>query len=210
MKVSVFGAAGGIGKHAVEYALKKGYEVIAFARNTDKISISHKNLTKIKGEINNYEAVKNAIVGCSAVVWCIGINKQKNNAMPSLDGHKVLLKAMHECGITRLIDWGTPTFSFEKDKVSAVTVIPKIIMGILTRPSKNELLFVTKFVSESDLDWTVVRFLAPQDTPYTGNVKVGFGDVKMKFTISRADIGAFMIDQVEGKQYIRSMPIIGS
>ena len=45
---------------------------------------------------------------------------------------------------------------------------------------------------------------------YTGKVKVGFGDVKMKFAISREDIGAFMVDHVENKKYIRSVPIIGS
>ena len=65
-------------------------------------------------------------------------------------------------------------------------------------------------VKQSDLDWTLVRFMAPKDTPYTGKVKVGFGDTKMNFNISREDIGAFMVEQIESKEYIHSMPIIGS
>ena len=32
----------------------------------------------------------------------------------------------------------------------------------------------------------------------------------VNFAISREDIGAFMVEQVESKDYIRSMPIIGS
>ena len=38
----------------------------------------------------------------------------------------------------------------------------------------------------------MVRFMMPQDTAYTGKVKVGFGDVKMNFAISREDIGALI------------------
>ena len=32
----------------------------------------------------------------------------------------------------------------------------------------------------------------------------------MSFAISREDIGAFMVELVESKQYLNSMPIIGS
>ena len=210
MKIAIFGAAGCIGKHAVQHALDKRYEVNAFARNPNSLSISHKNLTKITGEINDYEAVKKAITGCNAVVWCIGIPMKKYEGMPSLDGHKVLIKAMNECGITRLIDWATPSVPFEKDKKSFITVVPGIMAGIALKQAKNEMIAIGELVSKSQLDWTMVRFMAPKDTPYTGKVKVGFGDVKMSFSISREDIAAFMIEQIDSKEYIRSMPIIGS
>lgn len=210
MKIAVFGATGGIGKHTVQHALNRGYEVNAFARNPDRLPISHKNLVTIKGEINDYDAVKNAIKGCEAVIWCVGIPMKKYEGTPSLDGHKVLIRAMRECGITRLIDWATPSVSFERDKKSFITVVPGILAGIALKQAKHEMVSIGKLVSESELDWTVVRFMAPKNTPYTGNVKVGFGDVKMSFRISREDIGAFMVEQIESKKYICSMPIIGS
>lgn len=210
MRIAVFGAAGGIGKHAVQHALMKGYEVNAFARNPDNLSVTHENLTIIKGEINDYKAVKSAITGCDAVVWCVGIPMKKYEGMPSLDGHKVLLKAMDGCGVTRLIDWATPSIPFEKDKKSFATVVPGIIAGIALKQAKNEMIAVGELVSMSRADWTMVRFMAPKNTPYTGKVKVGFGDVKMSFDISREDIAAFMVEQVESTQYLNSMPIIGS
>lgn len=209
MKVAIFGAAGGIGKYAVQHALRKGYVVNAFARNLDSLSISHDNLTKIRGEINDYEAVKKALAGCDVVIWCVGIPMKKYEGMPSLDGHKVLIKAMNKCGITRLIDWATPSVPYAKDKKSFTTVVPGILAGIALKQAKNEMIAIGELVSKSSLDWTMVRFMAPKNTPYTGKVKVGFGDVKMSFGISREDIGAFMVEQVESRQYIRSMPIIG-
>ena len=82
--------------------------------------------------------------------------------------------------------------------------------GIMFSKAKAEMVAIGQMLKESDLNWTMVRFMMPQDTAYTGKVKAGFGDVKMNFAISREDIGAFMVEQVENKDYIRSMPIIGS
>lgn len=62
----------------------------------------------------------------------------------------------------------------------------------------------------SGLQWTVVRFMAPKDTAPSGEVKVSFGERKIKFNISRADIASFMVAQIENKEYIDRMPIIGS
>lgn len=210
MKVAVFGAAGGIGKYAVQHALKKGYEVNAFVRDSAKLTISHKDLNVIKGDINDFQSVKEAISGCNAVIWCVGIPMKKYEGTPSLDGHKVLLKAMHECGITRLIDWATPSVPFEKDKKSFITVVPGIMAGVAFKQAKKELIAIGELVSKSSLDWTMVRFMAPKNMSYTGNIKVGFGDVKMSFNISREDIAAFMVEQVGKSQYLCSMPIIGS
>ena len=50
MKIIIFGAGGGIGKHAVTHALNKGYEVTAYLRNPEKLTARAENLTVVKGE----------------------------------------------------------------------------------------------------------------------------------------------------------------
>lgn len=210
MKVIIFGASGGIGKFAVQHALEKGYEVKAFLRNPSKLTIKHRNLTIVQGAINNYNEIKNAMFDCNAVIWCVGIPTKRYKHMDSLEGHKNLLKAMNECGIKRLIDWSTPSVRFKKDKNSFITVAPGIIAGIFIPTTKKELISIANLITESNLNWTIVRFILPKDTPFTGKVKVGFGDTKIKMNISRADIGAFMVEQLSDKTYKYSMPIIGS
>lgn len=149
----------------MRHALDKGYHVTAYVRNKKKLAMINEKLSVVQGEIYDYEKVKSALEGQDAVIWCVGIPmKNKLVKFESQKGHEILLKAMMEKDVKRLVDWGTP----------------------------------------------MVRFMMPQDSPYTGKVKVGFGDVKMKFAISREDIGAFMVDQVENEKYIKSMPIIGS
>lgn len=211
MKVIIFGAAGGIGKWAVKHALLKGYEVTAYVRDANKITEKNERLRIVEGNIDDDTAVRNAMKGMDAVIWCVGIPmKRKYEKMASLEGHRVLLRAMNDVGVKRIVDWGTPSIPFEKDKKSLLTVFPGIAASVALTQAKKEMIAIGDLLQASDLDWTMVRFMAPKDTPYTGKVKVGFGDTKMNLNISREDIGAFMVEQLESKEYIHSMPIIGS
>lgn len=211
MKVIIFGASGGIGKWAVKYSLQKKYEVTAYLRNPDKLTIKDANLTVIKGEITDYKTMCSAIKDHDAVIWCVGISMSpRHKTMDSLEGHKNLVKAMQETGVKRLIDWATPSIPFKDDKKSFITIVPGILAGIALPRAKKEMIAIGELIEQSNLDWTLVRFMAPQNSSYTGKVKVGFGDIKMSFAISREDIGAFMVEQVESHKYLHSMPIIGS
>ncbi|RII33742.1 hypothetical protein D2A34_18680 [Clostridium chromiireducens] len=88
---------------------------------------------------------------------------------------------MNECGINRLIDWATPSVRFKNDKKSFITVVPRFLGGILYPLAKKEIIYIADIITESNLNWTIVRFMAPKDTPFTGNVKVGFGDTKQYY-----------------------------
>lgn len=210
MRIAVFGANGGIGKYVVKDALDKGYHVNAHVRDKSKLMLEHENLTIIQGEINDYKSVYETVKGCDAVIWCVGIPMKKYKGMPSLDGYKILLKAMKDCGISRLIGWATPSIAFKNDKKSFITVVPGLLAGLFFKQAKAEMIAIGELIANSSFDWTLVRFMAPKDTPYTGKVKVGFGDVKMSFNISHSNIAAFMVEQVSDKRYIHSMPIIGT
>ena len=176
-----------------------------------KMTISHARLSVVQGELYDAQTMTRALNGQDAVVWCVGIPMKKSYAaMVSLEGHKTLLKAMKANNVKRLIDWGTPSVPFERDKKSVITVVPGLLAGLLFTQAKKEMLAIAKLLQESDTEWTMVRFMAPKNTPYTGQVKVGFGDTKMKFSISREDIGAFMVQMLDTEAYLYSMPIIGS
>jgi len=211
MTITVFGGSGGIGKFLVRQALDEGYYVKAYVRNTNKITISHPNLELIKGELDDFQGIKKAISGSNAVVSTLGAPmKYTYEGFPVLDGHKNIIKAMKEENVSRFITLATPSVKFEKDKTSIATVLPGILAGIIFPRAKKEIVQIGNVVTASNLDWTIVRILAPKDTPATKKVTVSFGDKKIKFAISREDIATFMLKQVKDSNYIHSMPIISS
>ena len=168
MNVIIFGAAGGIGKYVVKHALAKGYQVTAYSRDKNKLNISDEKLRIAEGEISDYSAVLNALRDQDAVIWCVGIPlKRKYEKMQSLEGHQILLRAMKEVGVKRLVDWGTPSVPCEKDKKSFITVVPGIMAGIALTMAKKEMVEIGKLVQASGLDWTLVRFMEPKNTPYS-------------------------------------------
>lgn len=211
MKIAVFGATGGIGKFVVKHALAQGHSVNAYVRNPDKLKNTDKNLTIFVGEISDYYKIKETITDCDAVIITLGISmKWGYEDTSSIEAHKNIIKAMKELNVKRLIDWSTPTVKFKNDIPSFSTIASRIMASIFLPKAKMVLLKVNKQVVSSDLDWTIVRFMAPKNSPFTKQIKVGFGDVKLNFNISREDIAYFMVNQISNNKYLYSMPIIGS
>lgn len=214
MRVAVFGATGGIGSQIVRFALQKNYRVHAYVRNPDKMDktlVLDERLKVFVGQVDDYEAIKAAMDGCDAVVSALGISmKPGQEDTSSIEAHQNIIAIMRELGIRRLVDWSTPSVKSREDVTSYITTLPGVMAGIFLPKAKKTLLAVSKLVKNSGLDWTLVRFMAPKDTPYTGKVRVSFGKTRLKFAISRADIAAFMVEQIESAEYLHRMPIIGS
>jgi putative NADH-flavin reductase len=211
MTITVFGASGAIGKLLVKKALEDGYVVKAYVRNPSKLDFNHQNLEVIKGELQDYENIKKTISGVDVVISTLGAPVARNyEGFPVLEGHKNIIRAMKSENVKRFITIATPSVKFDKDVPSLVTKLPTIMAKIFLPKAYKEIVEIGKAVSSSDLDWTIVRFIAPKDWTAKGQVKVTFGDKKIKLGISRADIGDFILKQTNDNQYIHSMPIIGS
>jgi uncharacterized protein YbjT (DUF2867 family) len=50
MKLTVFGATGGVGREVVTQALDAGHHVTAYVRNPPKLHVTHPELTVTAGE----------------------------------------------------------------------------------------------------------------------------------------------------------------
>lgn len=217
MKVTIFGASGNIGRLVVKKALAEGYDVKACIRGSsikglsDVTVFANPHLEIIEGELSDYQKIEKAVMGADAVISTLGPSMNITaKGYPVFEGHKNIVKAMTAQKVRRFITIGTPSIRFEKDKMSVITIFPTIMASIMLRRAYKEIVQIGDMVKSSNLDWTIVRFLQPTNNPATGNIKVTFGDSKIKFAIPREDIAAFVLKQVKDPQYICSMPIIGT
>lgn len=172
---------------------------------------THSNLNIIKGQLNEYNKIKQAIEGSNTVISALGVPmKFSYESMHTLNATKNIVKAMHELKVSRIITWATPSVKFSKDKKCFITIVASIMAYILFPKAKKEIITIADLLQQNNLDWTIVKFMAPKNTAFTGEVKVGFGDRKMNFNISQEDIADFMLQQTTFLEYLYSMPIIGS
>lgn len=213
MNVTVFGATGAIGSLTVAELLERGHTVTAYARNSTKVPATWAEAVRVViGEMSDADAIDSAVAGAGAVISALGPSlDRKATGLPLVEGTGHILEAMMRHGVTRYIGHATPAILDPQESPTLVTRLIAFMPRTFMRRAYDEIHGMTGPIMSSDLDWTIVRFIAPKDTPKQDTVRVGFfGIDKLGFAVSRADIAAFTAAQVDDDTYIRRAPAISN
>jgi putative NADH-flavin reductase len=212
MKLTVFGATGGVGREVVTQALAAGHHVTAYVRNPAKLTVTDASLTVITGELTDRDAVQRAVHGADAVISALGPSlDRKATGMPLVDGTRIIVEAMRAEGVERYIGMATPSLRDPRDTGSLLgRLVPFMGRTFLSR-AYRELLEMSQIVTDSGVDWTVARFTRPTDGARTGTIRAGYlGRDKIRASITRADIATFLLDQTADAQFHRAAPAISN
>jgi putative NADH-flavin reductase len=204
MKIAIFGASGRTGILTVYQALDKGHQVTAFARKTSSVTIQHKNLTIIQGDILDFDKVKQAVEGQDVIISALGVESRKPTTVLS-EGTRNILRAMDECGIQRFICMSSAGILGN----DAGFLFGKIIMPLFLKQVFLDKVRQMKIIQESKSDWVIIRPTGLTDAPKTGKYKITMG-APVSVKIPRADVADFMLKLTTDKQYDRQMPAIAS
>lgn len=213
MNVTVFGATGAIGSLTVTELLARGHQVTAYARNPQKTPDAWGGRVRVViGEIADQDAIETAVAGADAVISALGPSMdRKATGLPLVAGTGHILTAMKRHGVRRYIGHATPAVLDPREKPTPVTRLIGWLPRTFMRRAYDEVTGMTGQVMDSGLDWTVVRFIAPKNTPKKQRVRIGFfGTDKLGFAVSRADIAAFTAAQVQDPTYIGRAPAISN
>ncbi|HEV2529137.1 MAG TPA: NAD(P)H-binding protein [Thermomicrobiales bacterium] len=212
MRLTIFGATGGVGRLAVEQALAAGHHVTAYARSASKLTIQHPNLTVVEGQLSDADAIRLAVAGSDAVVSALGPTLARGaTGTPLTEGTYLIVAAMKAEGVRRYVGMATPSIRDPHDGRSLTGLILPVMARVFLPNALRELRGMTDAVQASDLDWTIGRFSRPTDGPATGTVRSGFlGQDKVGMAITRANIAAWLLEQVEGRTYIKAAPVISN
>jgi putative NADH-flavin reductase len=212
MNITVFGATGGVGHEVVTQALDAGHHVTAYVRNPDKLTVAHPNLTVITGELTDREAVQRAVGGADAVISALGPSlDRKATGMPLVEGTRTILEAMRAEGVERYLGMATPSLRDPRDTASLLgRIVPFMGRTFLAR-AYRELLDMSQLAIDSPLNWTIARFTRPTDSARTGSVRAGYlGRDRIRASITRADIGGFLLAQTTDTRFHRAAPAISN
>ena len=212
MKVTVFGATGGIGRHVVDQLLADGHDVVAYVRRPGKLDRVHPRLEMITGELSDSDQVSAAVRVSDAVVSTLGPSlKRSTPAGPLTRGTRTIVDAMQHNSVRRFIGLATPSMRDPKDARHWKHTVLPIMAGLAFPNALEELEGMTAAVTDSELDYTIARITSPTNKPAKGSIRSGFlGHDRVGSAMTRADIAKFLVDQLTDNRYVRAMPAISN
>lgn len=207
MNVTVIGAAGRIGRLTVEEARNAGHKVTTADRPSSHMPVD------LTGELFDADYIETAIRKADAVVATIGpsldTTKELTGKTPIGDGIANIMDIMGHLKIRRLILLGTPSIVAKNDDRNAKLSVMANTMASRNMPNGYiDMKKIEGLVSESNLNWTVVRYLDPNAENDGGGYTATLDLNEAKLSVSRHNIARFIINETLNDRYIREMPLV--
>src|ERR1700727_3609592 len=199
MKVLVIGAAGKSGEALVYEALAAGHKVTAFVRGAAEYKKA--NVRVVAGDVLDAAAVDAAIAGQDAVIDALGGKTPwKVTTMETSAAHNIV-DAMRRNGVRRL---KISVVGAGESVKNAGFFNEHLLMRTFLRGLLVDKAGMEAEIEGSHLDWTLVRPPMLTDVEKTGVARVLSTEGGEKaHKIGRADLAAFMVQQLESSQYVR-------
>lgn len=213
MKVCIVGASGKLGKHMVQHALDRGYEVVGVCReqSVGKLGAFKGRITVIPGATNNREVIKKAVAGCDGVLTVLvpwGIQQYSmGTAQAVLDYARPGARLIFSCGwhITRD---GKDVYSW---KLKAFVKVFAWLARLVRFADLNDQVEACRRVFASETRWTVVRGSDLEEGESQGlpvwSRHVGDPILAGNLT-RRVDFALFMVEALENDKLIHEAPAI--
>lgn len=213
MKVTIFGATGFSGQAILAEALKQGHEVTILVRDTSKISIQHKNLTIVEGNVLDPQTVASILHHQEAVIQCLGVGG-KGDGKPTTfisDATKVIVDEMQNQKIKRLIAMSNVgagnSIAFQPWFFTKI-ILPYFMKWLkVIIEDKNRM---EPIIMNSNLDWTIVRCPNIVDKPAKGTCNATLDGKGLKLSITLPDLSKFMVDQLIQTAFIKQAPSVSN
>lgn len=200
--VVLIGASGFVGAALLRELLNRGHKVTAIVRNPEKIATQDENLSVIKADVTETEAITDICKGKDAVVSAYNPGWMNPNIYEeTLKNYPAILHAVKQAGVKRLLCVGGAGTLFCAPGVRVVDsgVIPAEIMGGVK--SLGEF-YLNTLCNEKEIDWV---FFSPAGTlepgERTGKFRLGKDDLIVDENgnshISVEDYAVAMVDELE-------------
>jgi uncharacterized protein YbjT (DUF2867 family) len=203
MNLLVIGATGGTGRELVTQALARGHQVTGLARRVPS-EPQRAGLTWISGDVRRPDSLDQAMAGQEAVLLALGHKRWLGPSRVLSEGTRNAIDAMEQHAVPRLIcetALGISDSWWQLGAYYTLFVRPVILSFYFRDKVRQEAV-----IKASSLDWTIVRPGALTNGPRRGRYRQGpnVGHWLWTVRIARADVAAFMLDQLTDIRYLRA------
>ncbi|MEU9862723.1 NAD(P)H-binding protein [Streptomyces sp. NPDC047971] len=197
MKLTVFGATGGIGREIVRQGLASGHEVTAVVRDPARFTVTGERLTVHRADLTAPDTLRPAVAGRDAVLSGLGA-RSRADAGVAAGLTRSVLTAMDAEGVRRLLVVSAAPLGPTPD---GQTVFDRTVLAIVNSVLKgvyDDLRAMERDLAASATDWTSVRPPKLTDGPLTGRYRsVVGGNPPRGRSLARADVAHAMLAMVD-------------
>jgi putative NADH-flavin reductase len=203
MKLVVLGATGGIGLELVRQAVERNHKVTAFVRAPERLKSIAGRFGVIQGDSLSSAELARAMEDQDAVLSGFGprVPIAKGDATLLHRFGVALSDAMRGVGMRRAVIVST-AFLFKDSIIPPTNLVGRLFFPDMVADAAE----MESYFHNSGLDWTLVRPPRLTNRPRRGRYRVREGHLPgFGFTISRADVAAFMIKTAENRAFIQKV-----
>jgi putative NADH-flavin reductase len=198
VKLIVFGATGGTGQCLVEQALAAGHEVTVFSRKGGQMSRAR----VVGGDVLDRASVAEAVTGHDAVLSALGTRPWRHQDVCS-GGIAAILSAMKVAGVKRVIAMSSQGVG--DSKLGGITGLGA---SLLLQKSFRDKHAMEVMLADSDREWIAVRPGILTNGKPRGAWRTDVDGELRSGKIARADVAAFMLQQLASDDWLRKRPVI--
>ncbi len=207
MKLAVLGATGLTGMEIIKQSLAGGHEITAVARNPTRLGEFQSKLRVVQGDVTDPKTVDDAVAGTEAVLSALGHAKGSPPDLLSKSASNIVT-SMRAHGIKRFVGLTNIAVKDAGDSPRLYHRFLRFLLNLTMSGMCKDTAAEARIISESRLEWTIVRAVILTDGPASGKYRIGMLDHGAGTRISRADVANFMIACAVGSQYFRAKPLI--
>ncbi|HZY61580.1 MAG TPA: NAD(P)H-binding protein [Edaphobacter sp.] len=204
MKITIFGASGATGNLLTQRCLNAGHSITALLRHPDSFRFRN-SVRALRGSVFQPADVVQAISGADAVLSALGarsLHKEDvlERAVP------VIVRAMQQENVQRIIvlgSAGAKPDALDKQPVLRWIVENLVYTTVMKWPVASQR-SQYETLAASELDWTMVMPPLLTNGHGRGTWRTdAFALPRNAVRISRDDVAAFMMQQLDDPQWVR-------
>ncbi|WP_042402528.1 NAD(P)-dependent oxidoreductase [Streptacidiphilus carbonis] len=204
MKLTVFGATGGVGGQIVRQALDAGHEVTAVVRDSARLTLVAPGLRIVTADVTDPAALVPQVTGRDAVLSGLGPHGRKS---PGIAGAATtaIVQAMDAAGVRRIVVVSAaPLFPIPEHEALLMRCLATPIVRKVLKDAYADLADMEAALAAGDLEWTSFRPPQLKDAPLTGVYRRIVGSAVPKgWSISRADLAHAMLAAVDDPSTVK-------
>jgi putative NADH-flavin reductase len=199
MKLTVFGATGGIGRQLIRLGLARGHTMTAVTRRP----VDDLGCEVIVAPLTDADAVAAAVTGRDAVLSALGIRvKEGGPATVQSDGARAETTAMLATGVRRIVSVDASGRVADAGDGRLMRYVAKPLVQRILGANFADLAAAEAILRESGLDWTLIappRLTDAGNRPYRTVLDI---NVRSGRTLSRADVADAMLRALDEPSWI--------